>query len=86
MFFLLLFILFSTSLEPEEFECGVDQTVFDLLAQLVDDADGSFSPTERCAFFNIQLPTMIDFALQLKSLKPTKGLHFSLQQQSNNIF
>ena len=75
------FFYFSTSLEPED-EPGLgDQSIFDMLAHLVDEDENSSGNL----FFNIQLPTMIDFALQLKNLKPIKGLHFSLQQQSNYI-
>ena len=70
---------FSTSLEPDEEPLG-DQRVFDVLCAEV--VDTWLSDEERQDLFDTQLPTMVDYALQLKSLKPLRGLHFSLQQQS----
>ena len=67
----------STSLEPEE--DYVDQSIFN---QLVDYVDGCVEESERDAFFRIQLPTIVDCALRLKAVKPPRGFHFSLQQQS----
>ena len=71
----------STSLEPDDEPLG-DQRVFDVLCdQLV---DTWLNDEERQDLFDNQLPTMVDYALALKSLKPTRGLHFSLQQQSQS--
>jgi len=36
---------------------------------------------ERCHFLEVTAPSMVHKALQLKQLKPARGLHFSLQQQ-----
>ena len=69
----------STSLEPDEESLG-DQRVFDVLCDEV--VDTWLSDDERHDLFDSQLPTIVDYALQLKSLKPLRGLHFSLQQQS----
>jgi hypothetical protein len=69
----------STSLEPDEETLG-DQKVFDVFCDEV--VDTWLSDDERQDLFDTQLPTMVDYALQLKSLKPLRGLHFSLQQQS----
>lgn len=69
----------STSLEPDDESLG-DQRVFDVLCDEV--VDTWLSDDERQDLFDTQLPTMVDYALQLKSLKPLRGLHFSLQQQS----
>ena len=77
-------ILFnSTSLEPEEETSNnsVDEHLFDILCDFVDDG---MSPEERQEFFEIQLPLIADAALQLKALKPLKGFHYSLQQQSTS--
>ena len=73
------FVFFSTSLEPDE-EVG-DQSVFDGLVLFVGSVLGD---EERMLFFRSQLPLLVDSALQLKMLKPPRGLHFSLQQQSNS--
>nr|CAH0108754.1 unnamed protein product [Daphnia galeata] len=67
-----------TSLEPDEESLG-DQRVFDVLCDEV--VDTWLSDDERHDLFHSQLPTMVDYALQLKTLKPLRGLHFSLQQQ-----
>ncbi|KAK4005264.1 hypothetical protein OUZ56_006979 [Daphnia magna] len=70
-----------TSLEPDDESLG-DQRVFDVLCDEV--VDTWLSDDERQDLFDTQLPTMVDYALQLKSLKPLRGLHFSLQQQILN--
>ena len=72
----------STSLEPDEESLG-DQRVFDVLCDEV--VDTWLSDDERHDLFDSQLPTMVDYALQLKTLKPLRGLHFSLQQQSKCV-
>ena len=69
----------STSLEPDD-EAG-DQSVFDGLVLFIESTLGD---EERSIFFKSQLPVIVDYALQLKMLKPPRGLHFSLQQQSKN--
>lgn len=69
----------STSLEPDDEPLG-DQHVFDVLCDEV--VDTWLSEEERQDLFDTQLPTMVDYALELKNLKPSRGLHFSLQQQS----
>ncbi|XP_059350663.1 uncharacterized protein LOC130693764 isoform X2 [Daphnia carinata] len=74
--------LCNTSLEPDEEPLG-DQRVFDVLCAEV--VDTWLSDEERQDLFDTQLPTMVDYALQLKSLKPLRGLHFSLQQQSDRV-
>lgn len=56
-----------------------DQSVFDALCDLV---ESQMSEKERKDLFDAQLPTMVDYALRLQSLKPSRGLHYSLQQQS----
>lgn len=72
--------LCNTSLEPDEESLG-DQRVFDVLCDEV--VDTWLSDDERHDLFDSQLPTMVDYALQLKTLKPLRGLHFSLQKQSH---
>ncbi|XP_046652898.1 uncharacterized protein LOC124343574 isoform X5 [Daphnia pulicaria] len=74
--------LCNTSLEPDEETLG-DQKVFDVFCDEV--VDTWLSDDERQDLFDTQLPTMVDYALQLKSLKPLRGLHFSLQQQSDRV-
>ncbi|XP_045024136.1 uncharacterized protein LOC116923912 isoform X3 [Daphnia magna] len=74
--------LCNTSLEPDDESLG-DQRVFDVLCDEV--VDTWLSDDERQDLFDTQLPTMVDYALQLKSLKPLRGLHFSLQQQSDRV-
>ena len=64
-------------MEPDE-EAG-DQSVFDGLVHFI---DTSLDDEERKTLFCSQLPVIIDLALELKTLKPPRGLHFSLQQQS----
>lgn len=67
-----------------------DQSVFDALCDRMmgsdedDERENWMSEQERREFFDVHLPTMADYALQLKSLKPVRGLHYSLQQQSNS--
>jgi len=64
-------------LDPDD-DDKPDLTVFGGLEIFL---DSDMTEEERCHFLEVTAPSMVHKALQLKQLKPARGLHFSLQQQ-----
>ena len=66
----------SVSLDPDEDLPDPEQFI-----GLLNFLDNDINNDERSDFLRKTLPNIIKVALRLKELKPTGGLHFSLQQQ-----
>lgn len=66
----------SVGLDPDERD-SPDLTVFAMLETFLAEA----SETEKAHILGETIPAMARRALDLRSLRPPGGLHFSLQQQ-----
>ncbi|XP_046669036.1 uncharacterized protein LOC124359929 isoform X2 [Homalodisca vitripennis] len=72
--------LCNVGLDPDERD-SPDLTVFTVLETFL----AEVSETERSHILNSTLPAMARRALNLRSLRPPSGLHFSLQQQQDRV-
>ncbi|KAK9504588.1 hypothetical protein O3M35_010890 [Rhynocoris fuscipes] len=72
--------LCNVSLDPDD----VDTTDNEVFTGFKDFLDG-LNEDEKFSFFNQILPNIAQRALDLKRLRPPKGLHFSLQQQGDRV-
>ncbi|KAK7864330.1 hypothetical protein R5R35_009174 [Gryllus longicercus] len=70
----------NISLDPDEE--APDPALFQALERFLEE---DLTPEERRHFLEKTSPAMVQRALQLKSLKPPGGLHFSLQQQADKV-
>ncbi|XP_046412466.1 uncharacterized protein LOC124175895 isoform X3 [Neodiprion fabricii] len=70
----------NISLDPDE--DVQDPNLFTELAKFIDE---DLTIAEREKIFTKTIPRLVQLAKSLKSTKPPQGLHFSLQQQTDNI-
>ncbi|XP_031346955.1 uncharacterized protein LOC116173569 isoform X1 [Photinus pyralis] len=72
--------LCNISIDPDDEE-RIERETFADLAEFL---DNDLTPEEKTNFFNNTLPNIVNRAMNLKKWKPKRGLHFSLQQQSDS--